>query len=83
MLLDHSAEKFGSPLLQGKRNAFTCIMDHEARRLGVDFRYDAEVTGYSDSQNQPGVMLRGGEMVRGDVSFFPFDLLVRFSGSRS
>ncbi|GAA6000800.1 hypothetical protein JCM5350_007456 [Sporobolomyces pararoseus] len=61
------AEKFGSPLLQGKRNAFTCIMDHEARRLGVDFRYDAEVTGYSDSQNQPGVMLRGGEMVRGDV----------------
>ncbi|GAA5958819.1 hypothetical protein JCM3765_006048 [Sporobolomyces pararoseus] len=61
------AEKFGSPLLQGKRNAFTCIMDHEARRLGVDFRYDAEVTGYSDSQIQPGVMLRGGEMVRGDV----------------
>jgi len=64
-----SSEKYGSPLLQGKRSQFTGIMDHEARRLGVDFRYDAEVTGYSDSQVQPGVMLRGGEMVRGDVSF--------------
>lgn len=62
-----SAEKYGSPVLQGKRSQFTRVMDQEARRLGVDFRYDAEVTGYSDSQIKPGVILKGGEMVRGDV----------------
>ncbi|GAA5853533.1 hypothetical protein JCM3766R1_004390 [Sporobolomyces carnicolor] len=61
------AEKYGSPVLQGKRSQFTRVMDQEARRLGVDFRYDAEVTGYSDSQIKPGVILKGGEMVRGDV----------------
>ncbi|GAA6009552.1 hypothetical protein JCM11491_003601 [Sporobolomyces phaffii] len=61
------AKKYGSPIAQGKRSHFTCALDREARRLGVDFRYDAEVTGYSDSQERPAVMLRGGELVRGDV----------------
>ena len=68
-LAKYSAKKYGSVLLQGKRSQFTRVMSREAQRLGVDFRYGADVTGYSDSELRPAVMLRGGELVRGDVSF--------------
>ncbi|GAA5855577.1 hypothetical protein JCM5353_005454, partial [Sporobolomyces roseus] len=55
--LDGIAKKYGAVLLQGKRSQFTGVLAQEAQRLGVDFRYGADVTGYSDSEHRPAVML--------------------------
>ncbi|GAA5969540.1 hypothetical protein JCM3765_002659 [Sporobolomyces pararoseus] len=58
--------EYGAPICQGKRSQFIGVLGTEALLLGVKFRYEAEVTGYSDSE-QPAVILKGGEIVRGDV----------------
>jgi len=61
------AEKYGAPILQGKRSHFIGVLGTEARLLGVKIRYETEVTGYSDSSESPAVILAGGEIVRADV----------------
>ncbi|GAA5999503.1 hypothetical protein JCM5350_002781 [Sporobolomyces pararoseus] len=59
-------KEYGAPICQGKRSQFIGVLGTEALLLGVKFRYEAEVTGYSDSE-EPSVILRGGEIIRGDV----------------
>ncbi|GAA5917153.1 hypothetical protein JCM5296_006651 [Sporobolomyces johnsonii] len=61
------SKTFGAPLLQGRRAQFLGSLGTEARLLGVNFKLEAEVTGYWDSDNEPAVVLRTGEIVRGDV----------------
>ncbi|GAA5846050.1 hypothetical protein JCM3766R1_001350, partial [Sporobolomyces carnicolor] len=68
-------ERYGAQHCQGKRSQFIGVLGTEALLLGVKFRYDSEVTGFTDSQT-PAVILRGGEIVRGDA-------VVVCDGSRS
>ncbi|GAA5890509.1 hypothetical protein JCM6882_002944 [Rhodosporidiobolus microsporus] len=58
---------YGAPLLQGRRATFLGSLGTEARLLGVSIRLEAEVIEYYDSPDEPSVILRTGEMVRGDV----------------
>jgi len=59
-------KQYGAPICQGKRSQFIGILGTEALLLGVKFRYEATVTGYSDAE-EPAVILQGGEIIRGDV----------------
>ena len=70
-----STKRYGAQHCQGKRSQFIGVLGTEALLLGVKFRYDSEVTGFTDSQT-PAVILRGGEIVRGDA-------VVVCDGSRS
>ncbi|ORY88676.1 hypothetical protein BCR35DRAFT_324226 [Leucosporidium creatinivorum] len=58
---------YGAPLLQGSRPQFLGSLGVEARMLGVDIRYESEVVGYWDAEEEPAVVLRGGEVVKSDV----------------
>lgn len=60
------SRRYGAPICQGARTKFVGVLGTEARLLGVKIRYEAEVTGFSDSEH-PAVILRGGEVIRGDV----------------
>ncbi|BGP04019.1 hypothetical protein NBRC10513v2_007760 [Rhodotorula toruloides] len=59
--------KYGAPILQGRRAAFLGSLGVEGRLLGVQIRLDSEVVKYWDAEDDPAVVLRGGEVVRGDV----------------
>ncbi|CEQ40827.1 SPOSA6832_02475 [Sporobolomyces salmonicolor] len=61
------SKTFGAPLLQGRRAQFLGSLGTEARLLGVNIKLEAEVTSYWDSDDQPAVVLRTGEVIRGDV----------------
>ncbi|BGP35914.1 hypothetical protein JCM10296v2_007766 [Rhodotorula toruloides] len=61
------AAKYGAPILQGRRAAFLGSLGVEARLLGVQVRLNSEVTKYWDAEDEPAVVLRGGEVMRGDV----------------
>ncbi|GAA6035431.1 hypothetical protein JCM8097_000252 [Rhodosporidiobolus ruineniae] len=60
-------QTFGAPLLQGRRAGFLGSLGTEARMLGVRILLDSEVVAYSDSEDQPGVQLSSGELLRSDV----------------
>ncbi|BGP20835.1 hypothetical protein JCM10213_008130 [Rhodosporidiobolus nylandii] len=60
-------EQYGAPLLQGRRATFLGAMGTEARLLGINIRLEADVIAYLDSEDEPGVVLRTGEKLTGDV----------------
>ncbi|GAA5863871.1 hypothetical protein JCM8547_006090 [Rhodosporidiobolus lusitaniae] len=61
------SKQYGAPLLQGRRAGYLGSLGTEARLLGVSIRLESEVSGYLDSEDEPAVVLKSGEIVRGDV----------------
>jgi hypothetical protein len=61
-------DQHGAPILQGRRSTFLGSLGTEARLLGVTIRLASEVVKYWDSNEEPAVVLRGGETLRADVS---------------
>ncbi|TKA50020.1 hypothetical protein B0A53_06502, partial [Rhodotorula sp. CCFEE 5036] len=60
-------DQHGAPILQGRRSTFLGSLGTEARLLGVTIRLASEVVKYWDSNEEPAVVLRGGETLRADV----------------
>ncbi|POY72724.1 hypothetical protein BMF94_4131 [Rhodotorula taiwanensis] len=65
--LSDVVNRYGAPILQGRRSTFLGCLGTEARLLGVDIRLASEVVRYWDSREEPAVVLRGGEVLRADV----------------
>ncbi|BGP44002.1 hypothetical protein JCM10450v2_008218 [Rhodotorula kratochvilovae] len=65
--VDELPAQYGAPILQGRRASFLGSLGIEARLLGVNIRLEAEVVQYWDAEDEPAVMLRSGEVIRGDV----------------
>ncbi|GEM11814.1 monooxygenase [Rhodotorula toruloides] len=65
--LGELSARYGAPILQGRRAAFLGSLGVEARLLGAQIRLNSEVVKYWDAEDEPAVVLRGGEVVRGEV----------------
>ncbi|BGP28100.1 hypothetical protein JCM10295v2_007087 [Rhodotorula toruloides] len=64
---ENLGELYGAPILQGRRAAFLGSLGVEARLLGAQIRLNSEVVKYWDAEDEPAVVLRGGEVVRGET----------------